>query len=275
MIRIGRYNTLRVNSLADAGAFLGDGDDEVLLLADEVPEGTEVGARLRVFVYVDTDDIPVATTVKPLATVGQFAFLEVVDTFEHGAFVDWGLDKDLLVPIKEQQEPLEVGDRRVFYIDVHERTNRLIASQRLGRHFDYEPDHFKPNHQVQAMVYGFHDAGVNFVVDGKYRGLAYHNEVYRELAVGEVVTAWVKEVREDGRLDLSLQRLGRGAALDARDVILEALEAAGGFLPLHDKSSPDAIRDALAMSKGTFKKAIGALYRERRISLERGGIRLS
>lgn len=274
MIRIGRFQTLRVREIVGSGAFLGEGEDEVLLHADEVPEGLAVGDRLRVFVYPDTDDVPIATLIVPLATVGQFAYLEVVDTFAHGAFVDWGLDKDLLVPIKEQREPLEVGDRRVFYVDLHQATQRPIASQRLGRHFDYEPDHFKPNHQVKGLVYAVEERGVSLIVDGKYRGMAYHGEVFREIAVGDVLTGWVKAVREDGRLDISLQRLGHGAALDARDVIIEALKAAGGYLPLHDRSAPDAIREHLAMSKSTFKKAIGGLYRDRRILLEPGGIRL-
>ena len=167
------------------------------------------------------------------------------------------------------------GDRAVFFVDLHERTNRVIGSTKLGRYFDYEHEHFKPNHRVRVMVYGKNPSGLHLVVDGQYRGMAYHNEVHEELAVGEVRTAWVKEVREDGLLDISLQRLGHGATLDARDVILQALEEDGGFLPLHDKADPAAIRKRLSMSKGVFKKAIGGLYRDGKIRLEPGGIRLS
>ena len=275
MIHVGRLNQLEVQQIAPAGAFLGDGRDRVFLLGSEIPEGTRRGDILEVFVYTDTDDVPVATMRRPKAMVGQFAFLEVVDTSPHGAFVDWGLEKDLFVPHKAQHRPLQIGDRAVFFVDLHERTNRVIGATKLGRYFDYEHEHFKPNHQVRVMVYGKNPSGLHLVVDGQYRGMAYHNEVHEELAVGEVRTGWVKEVREDGLLDISLQRLGHGATIDARDVILQALREDGGFLPLHDKADPAAIRQRLSMSKGVFKKAIGGLYRDGKIRLEPGGIRLS
>ncbi|MCO4747330.1 MAG: GntR family transcriptional regulator [Proteobacteria bacterium] len=272
MIHIGEYNELEVEQLTPYGALLRGGIDEVLLPTKWVPAGLQVGEVIRVFVYNDSEDEPIATLAEPKATVGQFALLKVVDSAPHGLFLDWGLEKDVFVPPREMHQRLEVGDERVFYLSLHERTNRVIASSRLGRHFDYNIDVLSVKQRVQLLVYGFNEFGAHVVVNGRFRGIVYHNEVFQALRIGMELTGWIKELREDNRLDIVLQRQGRAATLDARETILQELEAEGGFLPLHDKSDPKAISKRLGMSKGVFKKAIGGLFREELITLLPTGI---
>lgn len=274
MIRIGQHNHLDIDRLVEHGAYLTDGEDEVLLPRKWVPEDAEPGDRLRVFVYTDSDDRPIATLEEPYASVGEFACLRVVDGNAHGSFVDWGLDKDVFVPFKEQHQRLMIDDRKVFYLTLHEATNRVIASNRLGRWFDYDLSRLEVKDEVEVMVYAFNDLGAHVVVDGRYRGIIYHNEVFRQIQIGDKFNGWIKEIREDNRLDVTLQRQGRRGQLDAGEIIMEKLEAAGGFLPLHDKSDPKLIVRELNMSKGVFKKAIGTLFKANRIDLLRGeGIR--
>ena len=274
MIEIGRYNDLEVIEETVSGLRVGDADGDVPLPAAQVPAGTQVGDRLTVFVYTDSDDQPVATLDKPHAVVGEFAFLEVVDTTPFGAFLDWGLPKDLLMPFGRQHRRVRNGDYVVVAVKLHQRTQRVIASSTLAGSFDDEVDHLRFGEEVELMVYGFTDIGVQVVVNGKHAGMIYRDHVYRDVRVGERLQGFILEVRPDHRLDITLRRPGRHGQLDAAETVLFELEHAGGFLALHDKSSPDEIRRVLGMSKKVFKRAIGGLYKTRKIALEDGGIRL-
>ncbi len=227
------------------------------------------------FIYVDSEDRPVATTEMPLAEAGQFAALELKDFSRAGAFLDWGLPKDLLLPRSEQKNSPTVGDTVVVKVKFDKVSGRMIATQKLAVHRSQEPPDFQPGEKVEALLATSSELGWTAVVNGVHLGLIFHNEVFRDLAQGEVVDAYVKEIREeDGRIDLSLQAPGYvGKIPPLRNQILRELEMAqGGFLPFHDKSAPETIRDAFSCSKKNFKQAVGALYREGLIQLKADGI---
>lgn len=274
MIPIGKYCTLRVVSRDRYGLRLGDGREEVLLPNKFVPEGAEVGQSLRVFVYTDSEDTPIATTQVPHAQVGEFACLTVVDVTPHGAFLDWGLDKDLFVPNNQQHRPMAVGQKHVVAVYLDERTDRVAAAGRIAEFLDYDVSDLEVGAKVELLVYGFNRFGAQVIVDGRYGGLVYASETFVRLHVGSTLSGFIASVRDDNKLDISLQRRGAEALSDARTVIVEALERAGGFLPLHDGSSPEDIYAQLALSKKSFKAALGGLYRERRVELSDTGVRL-
>lgn len=271
MIRAGRHHTLRVLRRTERGALLANADgDQVLLPRAELPAECTEGDELEVFVHHDTEDRLVATRDKPLATVGSFAALVVVDRVSFGVFVDWGLGKDLLVPMGERGGQLEIGQRAVVYITLDEQTGRVIGSARLGPWFDEQPFHLKPRDRVSLLVFAHTDLGSQVVVDGRHRGIVYHNETYRNLEVGDALVGWVARVREDGRVDVLTRPPGRRGAEAAREQLLAALEDAEGFLPLHDRTPPERIARRLQLSKKRFKRAVGQLYKAGRIRLERG-----
>ncbi len=274
MFRLGRFQVQSVVRLAPQGAYLGNEDDEVLLPRAEVPDGTEVGDELRVFVLTDSEDRMVATLREPLATAGTFASLRVVDDNQHGVFMDIGLDKDLFVPWKLQYLRMAPGEGHVVWVDVDERTNRLVGSSKLASHFEYDVTSYKPGAKVELLVYAFNDVGAQVVVDGRHAGILYANECPRRPALGEALDGWVARVRDDNRLDVSMIPVGRGARFDAQVELVRALMDADGFLPLTDKSDPALISRTVGMSKKAFKRAVGNLYRSRRLAMEDGGIRL-
>ncbi len=279
-IAVGVTQTLQITRRAKMGVFVGypaEGQrlaEEVLLPDRFVPRGAQPGDELKVFVYNDSEDRPIATTLVPVAEVGEFAAFDVVDITPHGAFLDWGLDKDLFAPFGEQHTHLSVGDRLVFYVSLDRHTMRVKASSKLGRFFDYEPEGLEYGQEMSALVFGENEIGFNCVVDGRYAGMLFRNQVYQDLRIGDVVDCYVHDIRDDGRLDLSVHRTGVQGIEDASAVILRALKQNNGFLALHDKSPPQDIRDALNISKKAFKKGLGGLYRERLVTLEEGGVRL-
>jgi len=272
MIRIGEYNDLEAFKRVDFGIYLGNQEEWVLLPSKWVPEGLAVGESLRVFVYTDSQDRPIATTDAPVATIGEFASMEVVDITNHGAFVDWGLEKDLFVPFAQQIRALKKGQRQIVYVSLDQRTGRVIGSTDLGRYFDYDIADLHVGQEVALLVFDFNDAGAQVVVAGRSRGIIYHDETFETLQRGQQLNGWVKLLRDDNRVDVSVRRPGHGSVVDAKVVILEALIAAGGSLPLHDKSSPEEIGDTLKLSKRVFKQAVGGLYKDRRISISEAGI---
>lgn len=275
MIQIGRYQELPVAKTVGFGLYIGDPDDAILLPKKWAPEGALVGDRVRVFVYHDSEDRPIATTMRPRAALGEMAAMRVVDVTAHGAFVDWGLEKDLFVPSAEMESRMEVDSVHVVAVDLDERTGRLIGSTRLGPRFDREVGHLEPGREVSLVVYGGNDAGAQVVVDGRYRGLVYRDAGGAELRRGQETTGYVDRVRDDGKVDVSLRKRGRAAQLEAQDVVLAALrESADGYLALHDKSAPAEIESALGMSKKLFKAAIGGLKKQGLVDLEPAGIRL-
>jgi predicted RNA-binding protein (virulence factor B family) len=272
VIEIGRHNTLTVRSLDERGALLGAGDEQVLLPASEIEFELQPGQEIEVFVYT-TNHGPTATLSPPALELGGFAWLEVVAVGEHGAFVDWGLPKDLLVPFGNQYAPMEQGRRYVVGLRLHRKTMRLVGTTVLSGLFDDDVSRLNPGDPVDLMVYGRIDQGYQVIVAGRHAGLVYRDQAYRTLRYGDTLRGWVDRVRDDHRLDIVLQRPGRAGIDDACSAILAAIDAADGTLPLHDKSSPEAIQRQLQMSKKAFKKAVGRLYKARLIELDDQGIR--
>lgn len=275
MMQLGRYQELDVLRLIAIGAILGDESGDVLLPSKYVPTNLKVGDTIRVFIHTDSDDRLVATTRNPSATLGCVAVMEAIDRTAHGAFVDWNLEKDLFVPEIEQHQPLRIGSKYVVEVRLDKMTDRLIGSTRLGRFFDPEIGHLRPGREVSLLVWSFNDIGAQVVVDNRHSGLIYANQVPSNLRIGDALTGYVERLREDGKVDISLRKIGMAAGLDAQSVILEALRAQDdGFLPLHDKSSPAEISDRFDLSKRVFKAAIGGLFKRELIELRRDGIRL-
>ncbi|MFO7730185.1 MAG: S1-like domain-containing RNA-binding protein [Spirochaetia bacterium] len=276
MLEIGDYNTLRVVKVARGGCYL-DGDSrEIFLPKADTPAGTVPGDELQVFVYNDGRDSLGATMKVPLAKVGDFAALKVVSTADFGAFLDWGLDKDLFVPKKNWNEPLNAGDTAVVYLMLDYEQTGVIGTCLLDPYFDPETEDLQFNQEVSLIVWEFTKLGAKVVIDNRYCGLLYRGEIFEPLKIGDRKTGYVKKVREDGLVDVILQPQGfLPASEQAAATILDALKRAGGSLPLHDKSEPREIYDRLQMSKKLFKKTIGALYKEQKITIHQDGIELN
>ena len=274
---MGRRNSLVVTHEAPPGFYLDGGSHgEILLPGRYIPRGARPGDTLDVFVYRDSEDRPVATTETPLAMVGEFAYLRVVSVNERvGVFFDWGLEKDLLLPLREQASPLRPGDRRVVRVALDPKTDRIIASARLNRWLNLTPAPYTEGQRVAIIITGDTPLGHNAVIENAHRGLLYRSELAGPLGTGQQFQAYVRAVRADGKIDLALDRAGFHRIAPASEQILAALESAGGHLALHDNSSPEEIRDALGLSKKAFKQAIGTLYRARRIVIEPTGIRIA
>ncbi|MDB6164921.1 MAG: hypothetical protein JWQ83_61 [Lacunisphaera sp.] len=276
MALLGKRNLLTVVRSATPGLYLDGGTHgEILLPGRYIPAGAKVGVKLDVFVYRDSEDRLVATTEKPAAVVGEFACLQVAAVSPRiGVFLHWGLEKDLLLPIRELDGPLNPGDWVVVQVALDERTDRLVASARINRHLDLTPAHYHEGESVRLLVASKSPLGYNLIVNHAHRGLIYHTDVPGTLKVGQQVEGYVRTVRPDGKLDLALGPAGYRRIGPLTEQIIAALTAAGGRLPYHDNSLPEEIRENLGMSKKAFKQAIGALFRERRIYIDPDGIRL-
>ncbi|MEO4047382.1 S1-like domain-containing RNA-binding protein [Pseudomonas sp. CAU 1711] len=265
MALIGRYNSLQVAKLADFGLFLdGGADGEILLPKRYIPKGEpcEVGDWLNVFLYLDSEDRLIATTEKPKVQVGGFASLKVVDINRIGLFFDWGLPKDLLMPHSEEKRPLQVGDYCVVHVYLDPRTRRITATARLDRYLDKTPPRYQVGQEVDLLVVEQTDLGFKAIIDGQHWGLIHKNEVFKFLRGGSREKGYIKELRDDGKISLSLQPVGQQARDQLSEQILTALREAGGSLALSDKSPPEAISKAFGVSKGNFKKAIGGLFKQ-------------
>ncbi len=277
MARIGRLNTLSVLKSTDIGLFLDGGSTgEILLPRRYVPEpAPAVGDSIEVFLYLDSEDRPIATTLKPRVMVGGFACLKVVAIERVGLFLDWGLPKDLLLPHSEEKRPLQVDDYCVVHVYLDPRSGRPTATARLDRYLDQKPAHYRTGEEVRLLVAAQTDLGFKVIVNDKHWGLVHHTELFRPLRVGQRTTGYVKPPREDGKLAISLQPFGRKGGEQLSDRILDALREAGGRLALSDKSSPEEISRLFGVSKGAFKKAIGGLYKQGLIRIEDDGIALA
>ncbi|MDX5372843.1 MAG: S1-like domain-containing RNA-binding protein [Pseudomonadaceae bacterium] len=265
MALIGRYNSLQVAKLADFGLFLdGGADGEILLPKRYIPKDQpcEVGDWLNVFLYLDSEDRLIATTEKPKVQVGGFASLKVVDINRIGLFLDWGLPKDLLMPHSEEKRPLQVGDYCVVHVYLDPRTRRITATARLDRYLDKTPPRYQVGQEVDLLVVEQTDLGFKAIIDGQHWGLIHKNEVFKFLRGGSREKGYIKELRADGKISLSLQPVGQQARDQLSEQILTALRDAGGSLALSDKSPPEAISKAFGVSKGNFKKAIGGLFKQ-------------
>ena len=277
MALIGRMNSLQVVKHTDFGLYLdGGADGEILLPKRYIPKDTpsEVDDWLNVFLYLDSEDKLIATTLKPKIQLGEFASLKVVDINRVGLFFDWGLPKDLLLPHSEEKRPLQIGDYCVIYLYLDKRTRRLTATARLDRHLDKVPANYQVGQEVDLLVVERTDLGFKAIIDGKHWGLIHKNEVFKFLRSGKQEKGYIKELRSDGKIALSLQPVGQALASTLNDKILDKLKAANGVLPVSDKSDPQVISDLFGVSKGNFKKAIGALYKDGRIVIHADRIEL-
>lgn len=276
MIEIGKYNKLVILRECPIGLMLGKEDEEILLPFKYVPESYEIGQEVIVFVYLDQQERPVATTLEPYIYRNEFGYLRVAYKNEVGAFLDWGLEKDLFVPYREQHEPMQVGQRYVVYMYLDPKSNRLVASSRIGKFTDNTEVSVEVGEEVDAFVTHFSDAGINVIINEFHKGLIHKNTVFsNSIRVGDRITAYVKAIRPDNKLDIVLEKIGFERTDDHRQTILNALHDSNGYLSLNDKSLPEDIHSLLGMSKKAFKTAVGTLYKERAITIEENGIRIN
>ncbi len=273
-MQIGEYNTLEILRDTKVGLFLGDGTNDVLLPNKYVPKEFQIGDSLTVFVYLDHEERPVATTLKPYVKLNEFAHLKVNYINEFGAFLNWGMEKDLFVPFREQARPMQEGKRYLVYCFMDEKTKRLVASSKTQQFLDKEEANYANGEEVNLIISHISDAGINVIINEKHRGLAYANEVYDDIKPGLRMKGYIKQVRPDGKLDVSLRKLGVEAIEPSAQLILDELKANKGFLRLNDNSHPEDIKTVLKMSKKTFKKAIGTLYKQKQIEIKDDGIYL-
>jgi predicted RNA-binding protein (virulence factor B family) len=275
MIELGSHNTLTILRDTRVGIFLGDEEGEEILLPGKYrPENFETGDSLTVFCYLDNEERPVATTLEPLIERDRFAPLEVAEVNQYGAFLEWGLEKHLLVPFREQAFPMKKGETHVVYCYLDPKSSRLVASARLDRFLDNTDMDLKTGQQVELLVSRETDLGFEVVVENRHKGLLFRDRVFRVIKRGDLLQGYVQKIRADNKLDITLEPIGYRKLEPAALRIYEAIQEAGGMLPLHDKSSPEAIQEHLQMSKKMFKKGVGILYRERKIELRPDGIYL-
>lgn len=275
MIEIGKHNRLKIDRKTSPGFYLVDDEGESVLLPTKycLPD-MNIGEIHEVFVYKDNEGRPIATTLTPMATVGEFASLEVKQVNKMGCFLEIGLQKDLLLPFREQRNELEPGDFTVVYIYLDEKSQRMVATEKLNKFISTEITDLKIGDEVEVLIYEESNLGFKAVVNQSYYGMVYHNEMFKEVCVGDELKAFVKQIRPDGKLDLQLEAIGYQQIDGMSKKILDKLKKEGGFLPLHDKTDPDIIKRELEISKKAFKKAIGSLYKNRLIEIEDEGIRL-
>ncbi len=271
---VGTYHTLEVDRITSPGAFLTNGETDVLLPTKYIPNGTREGDELKVFVYRDSEDRIICTTQTPYAQVNEFAYLKVKDASNVGAFLDWGIDKDLLVPFREQNNKLRRGQWCLVYLFLDEKTDRLAATAKVVKYFKREIT-VTEGEEVDLLIANTTDLGVNVVINNSHRGLIYDSELFHDVLEGDRIKGYVKAIREDGKIDVSLRKEGLENLEIGAQQILDELQKNDGFLPLHDKSDPDDIQSMMQMSKKNFKRSVGILYKKKLITLSNSGIKLN
>jgi predicted RNA-binding protein (virulence factor B family) len=277
MIKIGQINSLEVTKTADFGVFL-DGDDygSVMLPNKYVPEGTNVGDHIDVFLYFDSESHIAATIDKPIAQVGEGGLMQVEGVSSTGAFVNWGIkEKDLLIPFSEQRARFTAGQNILVYVYTDKASGRIVGTTKFNKWLDKTPANYEVNEEVNLIIAERSQLGYKAIVNGEHWGMIFPSDVFGKLFIGKKLKGYIKQIREDGKIDLALQKVGVAKMDDLSSKILELLEKKGGFLPLNDKSTPEAIFAAFRTSKGTFKKTIGGLYKQGKLVIEKDGIRLA
>jgi predicted RNA-binding protein (virulence factor B family) len=274
MVEIGKFNELRFIKKTENGLILTEGEKEVLLPYVHAPEGAEIGDNLHVFVYIHSDGRLMATTETPIAQVDEFAFLEVVDENENGAFMDMGIGKDVFVPNKEQKRPMKIGQKYVVFLYNDEKTERITASSYLSDFINQDEHDFEEGDEVRLLITDESDLGFSAIINQRFMGLLYRNEVFEDLKPGDQKRGFIKKIREGNKIDLSLQVIGFKHILDLKDSLMIDLQENNGSILLGDKSSPEDIYNRLKISKKAFKKAIGSLYKERLITISDHEIKL-
>ena len=274
MLFIGKYNNLTILRDTSVGFFLGDVEGEEVLLPNKYKtDDMQIDDVIRVFVYNDSEDRPVATTETPKIVRNEFANLEVKDVSEHGAFLNWGLEKDLFVPFREQSTPMEIGEWHVVFLYLDQKTSRLIATTKRDRYLENERLLVKEGDEVDIIIWKKTDLGYNVVVNQFHKGLIYANEVFKPITIGESLKGYVKKIRDENRLDISLEKQGYENVVEpTAQRILDDLKKNDGYLNLSDASAPEDINRLLGISKKVFKKAIGGLYKQGLIRIAEDGI---
>ena len=273
-MKIGHYHTLTIARETKVGLFLTDGTADVLLPVKYVPKEYAIGEEIIVFVYLDHEERPVATTLEPYILMDEFGLLRVNYTNKFGAFLDWGLEKDLFVPFKEQARPMEKGKRYLVFAYIDEKTNRIVASSKTNQFLSNENLTVAVGDEVELIISHITELGINVIINDQHKGLLYKDQVYEDIRLGDRITGYIKNIRPDHKIDVTLNKFGYSNIEPNAQKILDELRASRGFLRLTDDSHPEDIKTVLKMSKKTFKKAIGALYKEKRIELKEDGIYL-
>ena len=275
MFEIGKYTTLKILRETEPGLYLGNDSEaeEVILLPHKYkPESFEIGDELKVFIYLDYEERPIATTLEPFVQLQSFSFLRCADVTKHGAFMDWGLEKHLFVSFKEQARPMKVNNWYIVYLYLDEQTNRLAGSSKTNQFLQNDHITLESYDEVEILVTHLTDKGANVIINGQHKGLIYLEDIFEDLRTGDRLKAYIKKIRDDHKIDVVLQKQGYRSIEPNAQYILDELKTAGGFLSINDKSSPEAIKELLGLSKKSFKKAIGSLYKDRLILLKDDGI---
>ncbi|MDE6002714.1 MAG: GntR family transcriptional regulator [Prevotella sp.] len=275
MIKLGDYNILKIIKSVDFGLYLDGGDaGEILLPTRYVPQNAKVGDELEVFIYLDQDEKLIATTLQPLAKVGDITYLEVAWVNEYGAFLNWGLMKDLFCPFREQKMRMQKGQHYIVYIKEDEETHRLLATAKIDKYLSAERPPYKHGDAVDILIWQKTDLGFKAVVDNQYQGQLYEDQIFQSLHTGDRLTAYVDHIRQDNKIDITLQPTGRRQTEEFSEVLLRYLQENGGHCDLGDKSPSELIADRFKVSKKVYKKAVGDLYRRRLITISNNGIDL-
>ena len=275
-IKLGAYNRLTVAKEVEFGMYLDGGDEgEILLPTRYVPEGCHIGDEIDVFLYLDNEERLVATTQKPLAQVGDFAYLKVSWVNEYGAFLDWGLMKDLFCPFREQKMRMEIGDSYIVHVHIDEDSYRIVASAKVEHYMANEFPPYKEGDEVELLVWQKTDLGFKVIIDNKYPGLVYKDQIFKYIHTGDRTKGYISTVRTDGKIDVTLQPTGRRQTEEFSETLLEHIKSHGGRCPLGDKSAADDIYKTFQVSKKTYKKAVGDLYKRRLITIGEDGMSIS
>ena len=275
-VSLGCYNTLKVVRKVDFGVYLDGGvDGDILMPQKYVPVNAEIGDEIEVFVYADSEDRLVATTEKPLAIVGQFAYLKVNSVTRFGAFLDWGLTKDLLVPYGEQRSRMQVDESYVVYIYVDKNTRRIAASEKLLRYLDNVAPRYENGDEVDILIFEHTNLGYKAIINNMHTGIIYNSDVYKPLQIGQQMKAYIAKVRDDDKIDLTLQKKGFAKVDVLRQTIVKRLKEHGGWMAVGDKTDPETIKLVFGCSKKAFKMTIGAMYKDGEISIDNNGIKLN
>lgn len=275
-MELGKYNTLKVLKELPQGLYLIDDEgNEILLPLKYIPQGTDIGDMIEVFVYKDSENRPIATTLTPNIVLDEFALLKVKEVSDLGAFMEWGIAKDLFVPFAEQRIRMEEGRSYICILYYDEESDRLVGSSKYHEFIADEPVNFKYNQEVELLIADRTELGYNVIINNEFVGLLFFSDVFNKVRYGEYVKGYIKNVREDGKIDVSLQKQGYSKVESTLQRILDKLERNKGYLNISDKSDPEIIQEVFGMSKKTFKKAIGALYKQRLILIKGDGIYLA
>jgi predicted RNA-binding protein (virulence factor B family) len=273
-LKIGKYNHLVIESRSDFGLYLSSDAGRVLLPNKYVSDHLSIGDALDVFIYTDSEDRLVATTLRPAGIVGDFVFLKAKDVASFGTFMEWGLEKDLLVPKNEQQDRMVLGTKYLTKICLDNQTQRVYGTTQISVNCDKNIKDLKVGQQVDLIIHSITKIGITAVIDNRFFGMMYLNETYQNLSIGDTCTGYIMRVREDKKIDLTLKKPGYMSVEVSARKIVNILKEAGGFIPCHDKSSPEDIKKVFSMSKKEFKRAVGGLYKKGVLELEKNGVRL-